>query len=171
MLPEALAPNVLPITKTLDFLDPESDGSDILFLSVNQQGLSSLAPQGQQTLTIDPAIDFYWYLSTLQADVAGAADAGGDAYTEANRPIPMVNIRVTDVSSQKALENFTIPVQSRFGTGENPYRLICPRVLRGSMGVQFTFTAIIAANTTYTNLFLTLHGFSLPREGTLGGPT
>lgn len=148
--------SALPIAKTLDFLDPESDGSDILFLSVNAQGLSSTAPTQQQTFTIPAADDFYWFQSTLQADIAGAVQ------TQSSRVIPIVNVRIQDVSSQKNLENLTFPVFSRAGYGERPYRLIAPRRFDANAVIAFNFTAIVAAGTTYTNLFLTLHGYTRP---------
>jgi hypothetical protein len=156
MSPQGTSTSGLPIVKALDFLDPESDGADLLFLSVNATGLSSIAPTQQQSLTIPAAEDFYWYQATLQADIQGAAQ------TESSRVIPLVNIQIQDVGSQKTLDNLSLPCFSRAGFGERPYRLINPRKFDANTNISFLFTAIIAAGTTYTNLFLTLHGFTRP---------
>lgn len=156
MGPQGIRTPALPIAKSLDFLDPESDGSDLLFLTVNARGLSSTLPTQQQSLQIPAAEDFYWFLATLQADIDGTVQ------TTSSRVIPMVNVRLQDVSSQKNLENLSFPVFSRAGFGERPYRLVNPRRFDANTIITCQFTALIAAGTTYTNLFLTFHGYTRP---------
>lgn len=162
MQPEALTPTALPIAKTLDFLDPESDDSDILFLCVNTPNLSSTNPTGLNSVTIDAGVDFYWYLSTMQATTTTIVE------TEAGIINPLVNVRVRDESRGINLENLRFPLGSAFGTGERPYRLLNPRVVRGNTVLSFGFTAISTAGITYNNLFLVLHGFTLPAGSVAG---
>lgn len=151
-----LAPNSLPVAHTLDFLDPESDDSDVVWYGTVVKGLSSVAPNGQSTLQIDKAVDFYWIATTVHADVVGAAQ------TESSIVVPLVNIEVTDGSSQKDLVNMDLPISSFGSLGERPNRLVNPRRIRAQTVLVFTYTAIVAAGTTYTNLYVVLHGFTLP---------
>jgi len=146
----------LPIAKALDFLDPESDGSDLLFLSVNAQGLSSLQPTQQQSIVIPAADDFYWFLATLQADISGAAQ------TNSTRVLPLVNVRLQDFASQKYLDNLNFAINARVGSGERPYRLINPRRFDANAVIACHFRSIVTPGVTYTNLFLTFHGFTRP---------
>lgn len=152
--PAGLAPQL----DEIDFFDPNTDGSDIMYYSTNVQGLVSTSPNGQSTIQIDSGVDFFWVASTFQADIAGAAQ------TESSMVIPLVNVLINDTGSRKNLMNTAIPISSIAGFGERPYRLIRPRLFRASSTINFTWTAIVAVGTTYTNLFLTLHGYVRPKS-------
>lgn len=145
-----------PTGPQIEYFDPQSDGSDIMFYATNVQGLSNAAPNGQSTIQIDSGVDFYWFATTMQADLAGAAQ------TESGIVIPLVNVLINDTGSRKNLQNIAIPVASIAGFGERPYRLIRPRLFRASSTINFTWTCIAAAS-TYTNLFFTLHGYVRPK--------
>jgi hypothetical protein len=140
----------------IDYFDPQADGSDIMFYATNVQGLSNTSPNGQSTIQIDSGVDFYWFATTMQADLAGGVQ------TESAIVIPLVNVLINDTGSRKNLQNIAIPVASIAGFGERPYRLIRPRLFRASSTINFTWTAITASQ-TYTNLYLTLHGYVRPK--------
>lgn len=140
----------------LDFFDPNTDGSDIMFYTTNVQGLASTSPNGTSTIQIDSGVDFFWTATTYQADLVGAAQ------TESGLVIPLVNVLINDTGSRKNLMNVALPVSSIAGFGERPYRLIRPRLFRASSTINFTWTSIVAAGTTYTNLFFVMHGYTRP---------
>lgn len=152
----APAPGPSPQLDELDFFDPNTDGSDIMFYTTNVQGLASTAPNGQSQIQIDSGVDFFWFASTYQADIAGGAQ------TESTLIIPLVNVLINDTGSRKNLMNQALPVSAIAGFGERPYRLIRPRLFRASSTINFTWTSIVAAGTTYANLFFTLHGYVRP---------
>jgi hypothetical protein len=141
----------------LDFFDPQTDGSDIMYYATNAQGLASGNPVVNSLIQIDSGVDFYWVASTYQADLAGAAQ------TESGAVIPLVNVIINDTGSRKNLQNIAFPISSIAGPGERPYRLIRPRLFRASSTINFTWTSIVAAGTTYTNLFFVMHGYTRPK--------
>ncbi len=151
------APGLAPQLDELDFFDPNTDGSDIMFYTTNVLGLASTAPNGQSLIQIDSGVDFFWVASTYQADLVGAAQ------TESSLVIPLVNVLINDTGSRKNLMNQAMPVSAIAGFGERPYRLIRPRLFRASSTINFTWTSIVAAGTTYTNLFFTMHGYVRPK--------
>lgn len=147
-----------PVEDSLDFFDPNTDGSDIMFYATNVQGLASTNTVGTSQIQIDSGVDFFWVASTYQADLAGAAQ------TESGLVIPLVNVLINDTGSRKNLMNTAFPVSSIAGFGERPYRLIRPRLFRASSTINFAWTSIVAAGTTYTNLFFVMHGYVRPKE-------
>lgn len=155
----ALRPTSLPQAVTYDFANPESDGADICWYATLTKNVSSTNATPQSTLQIDYGVDFYWTASTLQGDVTSA---GSNAQTESSIQIPMVNVHVQDGASGKNLENIVLPSMSECGAGERPYVLLQPRVIRGGTILVFVWRAIVAANVTYNNLYLVLHGYTRP---------
>jgi len=156
--PQAMAPAQPAVGEdVMDFFDPETDGSDIMFYATNAQGLASTNTAVQTTIQIDSGVDFYWLASTYQADLVGAAQ------TESGLVIPLVNVLINDTGSRKNLQNISIPVSSIAGFGERPYRLIRPRLFRASSTINFSWTSIVAAGTTYTNLYFVMHGYVRPK--------
>jgi len=155
----ALNPTALPVTPTYDFANPQSDGSDTCWYATNVKALSSVAPSLQSLLQIDRGVDFYWYATSLQADVTTAGD---NSQTESTLVIPLVTVLIQDAASGRNLENLSFPVTSLAGDGERPYGLILPRIIRGATALSFFWTSKVAAGTTYNNLFLVLHGFTRP---------
>lgn len=154
-----LAPTSLPIARTYDFANPESDDSDIVWYATVVTNVSSTAKTPQSLLQIDRGVDFYWIASTVQADVT---TTGSNAQTESTIQIPMVNVLVQDAASGKNVENLSFPLVSQAGAGERPYFLTAPRVLRGATAMSFYWNANIAGGTTYNHIYLVLHGFTRP---------
>ena len=131
--------------------------------------------------------DFFWFVSPKVASIAAAAtasstiflDADGDFYcvamsymvdlaaaavTESTWVIPLITMQITDTGSGYALMNGQIPIPTFLGDGKRPYRLIRPRVFPAQAQIQFQFTNYSAA-TTYTNLFIVLHGYKVRLGG------
>lgn len=154
--PAAAQLNPPGLDDALDFFDPNTDGSDIMFYATNVQGLGNTNVNGQSIIQIDSGVDFFWVASTMQADLAGAAQ------TESGLVVPLVNVLINDTGSRKNLMNVAFPVSSIAGFGERPYRLIRPRLFRASSTINFNWTSIVAA-TTYTNLFFVMHGYVRPK--------
>lgn len=152
--PQLLGP---PTQDVLDFFDPQTDGSDVMYYATNAQALSSGNPSVNTLIQIDSGVDFYWVASTYQTDIAGAAQ------TESSVVIPLVNVIINDTGSRKNLQNIAFPISSIAGPGERPYRLIRPRLFRASSTINFTWTSIVAGGTTYANLFFVMHGYTRPK--------
>lgn len=157
MEPSALHPTALPKASAYPFADPESDGSDVCWYATRVQNLAN-GGRPQSTLQIDQAVDFYWIATTLQADVAGAAQ------TESSQLIPTVHVTVQDSASQKNLQNIRLPVTSFAGPGERPYRLVEPRMILANSTLVFLWRSFDTTN-TYANVYLVLHGWTRPAQG------
>jgi hypothetical protein len=161
----ALPVTSLPIAHTLDFLDPESDGSDTVWYGTFAHNLSNANPNGQSTLQIDKAVDFYWCATTVQASLIPVA--GGDSpQTQSTIQMPLVNILISDQSSQRSFGNIVAPLAAQCGiSGENPLRWVAPRRISAQTLVLFAYTAIVTAAGVPPpayDLYTTLHGFTLP---------
>ena len=151
MVPAPLG-NTIPRAIGKNFLDPRIDAIDVTFYTT----LITLA-NGQtipSQINIDAGTDFYWFASTYQADVGGAAQ------TEANIVIPLMTVVITDTGSQRQLMNAPIPITTIAGPGERPYRLILPRLFRANSIITFNWKNY-SSNQTY-DLFFVMHGFRLP---------
>lgn len=154
MLPQALKPTALPVARAYEFADPESDDSDVIWYATLTQNLAN-GGNPQSTLQIDQANDFYWYGTSLQADVAGAA------VTESGILVPTIRVIVRDAASQKNLQNLIIPVNSLAGPGERCYRLIEPRRVLANSTLVFLWSSFDTTN-TYAHVYLVLHGYTRP---------
>ncbi len=157
---QALRPTSLPQALESDFLDPAVDGSDVAWYAANIKGVAPNTTQNRAALQIDAGVDFYWMMTTLQADIAGAS-VGAAAYTENNIVNPLVTVHFRDESAGKNLGNLKLPVGSLCGFGERCYRLVQPRRIPGNTLITFSATSNDAA-ATYTNLFIVLHGYIFP---------
>jgi hypothetical protein len=157
----ALRPTSLPSDPDNDYLDPLLDGSDILFLGFNIKNLSSAAPSGSATVQIDFGVEYYWYGITAQADITAG---GNNNVTESTIVNPLVKLDFNIASSHKSLNNVPLPVSVNMGIsgGERYYRPLRPRRFGGGTTIQLTATAFVVAGTTYNNLLVTLHGYTLP---------
>jgi len=160
-LPGQMAPNTLPQSPEMDFFDPQRDGADVMFYTTTVASIASQATANSQ-IQIDSGVDFYWFASTYQTDL------NNGLYTESNFVIPLMTILINDTGSRKNLMNQAFPLAQLAGPGERPYRLVRPRLFRASSTVQFTWfnysTSTSGGTTaTYTNLYFTLHGYTLPR--------
>jgi hypothetical protein len=143
-----MAPNIF---------DPRTDGSDYYWYIANptNAGVSPLASgaTGNASIQIDAGTDFYWIATTIQADISGAV------LTESTDVIPLVTVLINDTGTSRNLMNAPIPIGSLAGDGKRPYRIVRPRLFRANSIINLTFTNYAVAGTTYTNLYLTLHGY------------
>jgi hypothetical protein len=154
-LPGLPPPNTMPMAPSDDFFDPARDGSDIMFYATSLASIANGVSQNS-TIQIDSGVDFYWFASTYMVDIAGAV------VTESTMVVPLVTVLINDTGSRKNLQNTPVPVFNLVGPGERPYRLVRPRLFRASSTINFTW-ANYSAGTTYTNLYLVLHGYTKPR--------
>lgn len=141
-----------PIGK--NFLDPRLDAIDLTYYQTLVASIASAASTPSQ-INIDAGTDFYWVATTYQTDLSGAAT------DESGIIIPLVTVVITDTGSQRQLMNAAVPLPCIAGPGERPYRLILPRLFRANSIITFNWTNY-SASTTYTNLYLIMHGFRLP---------
>jgi hypothetical protein len=141
-----------PIGK--NFLDPRLDAIDLTYY---QTLVLTLAPtvSTPTQINIDAGTDFYWVATTYQVDEAGADTE------ESTIVIPLMTVVITDTGSQRQLMNAAVPLPCIAGPGERPYRLILPRLFRANSIISFNWNNYSAA-TTYTNLYMIMHGFRLP---------
>lgn len=149
----ALPPNIE--TPLQGILDPQLDGADYFWYQTLVTGLASTAPNGTSQIQIDAGTDFLWIASTYQADLAGAAQ------TINTIPVPLVTVLVTDTGATKNLSNAPTPLNTVAGTGQFPYRLIQPRLFRASSVINFTWASYVAAGTTYSNIYMVMHGIRM----------
>lgn len=133
--------------------DPRTDGSDYYWYGTNVVGGLAPAATGNSSIQIDAGTDFYWIGTTIQADITGAA------LEESTDIIPLVTVLINDTGTSRNLMNAPIPLGSICGDGKRPYRLVRPRLFRANSIINFTFTSYVAAGTTYSNLYLTFHGY------------
>ncbi len=152
---QALRATSLPRALESDFFDPTADGSDVAWYTTVVKTVAPGSTQQRSALTIDAGVDFYWMMTTLQADIAGAAQ------TESSIVNPLIDVSIRDEGSGKRLDNLRFPAGSLAGFGERCYRLVQPRRIAGSTLLSFSYTSIDAA-ATYANLFIVLHGYTYP---------
>lgn len=103
----------------------------------------ALAPAGVATdqIAIEADSNFVWIKSSFQADIAGAA------LTDSTRIIPNVDVQMIDTGSGRQILNGPIPIASLFGTGELPFVLPIPQILKANSTLRIDFTSREAANT------------------------
>lgn len=128
---------------------------DVQWLTANVTGLASTNVNGQSQIQIDSGYDFYWFATTHQADSAGASQ------TDSSRLLPLVLLLINDSSASRNLSNVAQPLENVSGTGKEPYRLARPRLFPRNTLVTFTWTSYVASGTTYSNIYLTLHGYRI----------
>jgi len=110
----------------------------------------------QQQISTDS--DFYWNAATYQVDLATAAQ------TNASRVVPAATVQINDQGSNRNLFNTPVPVATLAGFGNEPYRLVHPRLFTRGTTITVTFTNYSAAE-DYTNLYFLLHGFKIYGTG------
>jgi hypothetical protein len=136
-----------------NIFDPRNDGSDYYWYVANITAALAPGATGNTSVQIDAGTDFYWIATTIQADLQGAAlTSGADI-------IPLVTVLINDTGTSRNLMNAPVPLPSLAGNGREPYRLVRPRLFRANSIVNFTFTSYVAAGTTYSNLYFTMHGY------------
>ena len=165
---QALRPTALPKALESDFLDPTVDGSDVAWYATDFINVAPLSNQNFSTIKIDAGVDFYWMMTTLQADIAGhSLPTGPLPYTQANILVPTLNIRIRDEASGANFQNLRTPMASLAGFGERCYRLIQPRRVPGSTILSLAITSLDPTN-TYANVFVVLHGYIFPAANLQG---
>lgn len=97
---------------------------------------------------------FKWVRTTAYADLAGAPQTSGAVI------VPLVSLKITDAGSGMSFMNSAVPLPSMAGTAQLPYVLPTPQFILANAQLQF-ITLNLSAGTTYTNLYLQLHGYKL----------
>jgi hypothetical protein len=116
--------------------------------------VASLAPtaNASSNITFDADSRFTWYKTTYFCDIAGAA------ITDGKQPIPMLTITMTDTGSSRQFSSLALPLDTFAGRkGSEPCILPAPKVFSPNATLRATFSNYSAA-TTYTNIFIVLHG-------------
>jgi hypothetical protein len=157
------------------YLSPSLNGYDFNWYSTFTSGLTAVTTGAQATalsnLQITAAYDFYWVASTFKVDIAGFNGIPGSVstypdYTEATALDPRILVSITDTGSGRILTPNPVPIGQLAGARGQPYRLIIPRLLRGTSVLQFSFTPYGYLGTTtaitYDYIYFTLHGFVVP---------
>lgn len=125
-----------------------------LFFTYAIPVITSLAAgaSSSQTITFDQDSTFYWTKTTYFADLAAAA------INDSTRPIPLLTVSMTDTGSGRLLNNSPTPIDSIAGyKASEPYILPSPRKWAPNSTLRVTITNY-SATTTYTNIYLVLHG-------------
>lgn len=115
-------------------------------------GLAAAA-SANGTIQIEADADFMLQKLAYEADIAAAA------FTASTRPVPNVNIQITDTGSGRQLMNNPVPIPSFFGTGELPFILPNPRKFTKQTTIALAVTNFDAA-VTY-NLRLSFIGYKI----------
>lgn len=137
-------------TGSLAILDPQVDGADYYFYQTNPGSLAHGAT-GSSNIQIDAGTDFLWIATTYQADSSGASQEISTLV------VPLVTLQIQDTGASKNLQSGPVPLNCIAGTGEFPYRLIRPRLVRANSVLNFTWTSYEAA-TNYSNIYFIMHG-------------
>lgn len=98
--------------------------------------------------------DFYWNATTFQVDLTTAAQ------TNATRVVPAATVQINDQGSNRNLFNSPLPIAAMAGFGNEPYRLVHPRLFTRGTTVTLTF-GNYSTTENYTNLYILLHGFKV----------
>lgn len=78
--------------------------------------------------------------------LTGFSDVAGAAVTYSTRPVPNVNILITNTGSGRQLMNVAVPFFALFGSGEKPFILPQPMVFSARSVIQIQFTSFEAVN-------------------------
>lgn len=118
--------------------------------------VSSLAHGTAQNVSIliSADSDFYWNATTYQVDISTAAQ------TALSRVVPAATIQIVDQGSNRNLFNQAVPIASVCGFGNEPYRLVHPRLYTRATTISGNFVNYSGAE-DYTNLYVLLHGFKV----------
>lgn len=111
-------------------------------------GRFSVAPAAQatQNIAIQADADFEIVKLTAFSDLAGAAQ------TRATQVVPNVNVLITDTGAGRQLMNVAVPLNSMFGTAQEPFILPIPKIIKARSNLQIVITSFEAANTDYLTL-------------------
>lgn len=127
---------------------------DMFFYGVEAFTLTDANPTTTNNIQIDGDADFYMVAMTYQVDIAGALQ------TDATRIVPLITVLINDTGSQKNMSNRPVPLPSIAGTGNEPYRIIRPRIFARNSTIQFNWSRYAVAGTNY-HVEFTLHGYKV----------
>ncbi len=116
--------------------------------------IAALAAGASQSvnITFDQDSHFSWQKTVYFVDLAGAA------ITDAARPIPLITVSLVDTASGRQINNLPAPIDSLAGyKASEPFILPLARTFLPNATLRITFTNYSAA-TSYSNIFMTLHG-------------
>lgn len=103
-------------------------------------------------ISFDADSTFTWTHTTYFVDLSGAA------MTDSARPIPLINVFLTDTGTGRNFMNTTIAIDTFAAyKGSEPYPLTYPRVFAPNSTLRCAYVNYSAAS-TYTNIYLVLHG-------------
>ncbi len=122
-----------------------------LVVAVLPFGATGIATINQQ---ISADSDFFWNATTFQVDLTTAAQTAG------TRVVPAVTVQINDQGSNRNLFNTPVPIAAIAGFGDEPYRLVHPRLFTRATSISATFVNY-SASEDYTNLYVLLHGFKV----------
>lgn len=120
--------------------------------------LDSLAPGATATdvINIEADSDFIAVKTTYHCDIAGAAQ------TEDSRPVPLIDILITDSGSGRNLLDQFTPIDNIAGRGQLPFVLPVPRRFSANSSINISFKSNDVA-ATYSNVKLTFIGYKIFR--------
>lgn len=106
-------------------------------------------------IQFDADSQFIWTGTTYFVDLAGAA------ITDSARPIPLINVSLTDTGSGRNFTSLNVPIDTIAAyKGSDVYELPMPKYFAPNATLRVAYTNYSAA-TTYTNLFMVLHGIKV----------
>lgn len=114
---------------------------------------ASLAGGASDTyaINIKADADFAWQKGMMSCAIASGT------MTNATRVVPLITVLLVDGGSGRQLMDQALPVPNLFGIGELPFILPQPKVFARSSTLLVEVKNYTAA-TTYTDIYLTLHG-------------
>lgn len=119
--------------------------------------VASIAALGNASVAInfDQDSKFVWTNTTYFVDLSAAA------FTDTSRPVPLITVTMLDTGSGRNLLYSAAPIDSIAGNkGAEKYTLPLAREFAPSATLRLTYANYSAA-TTYTNLYLVLHGYKV----------
>jgi hypothetical protein len=111
------------------------------------------AASSSNNISFDADSYFTWVKTTYFCDLSAAA------MTDSTRPIPLINVTFTDTGSGRNFMSTVVPIDSIAGyKASEPYLMTRPKTFSPNATLRTTLTNYSSA-TTYTNIFLVLHGY------------
>lgn len=113
------------------------------------------AANASGNITFDADSTFIWTGTTYFCDLAAAA------ITDSARPIPLITVSLTDTGAGRQFTSAILPIDTIASyKASDIYTLPMPRVFKPNATLRVAYNNYSTA-TTYTNLFMVLHGLKL----------
>lgn len=135
-----------------NIFDPRTDGSDYYWYVTNFPAALAGGANTQSSIQVDNGTDFYWIATSYLIDETAGA------LTESSFILPLLTVLINDTGTSRNLMNSALPLPCIAGDGKRPYRLVRPRLFRANSVINFTWTNY-STNVTYTDVYLTMHGY------------